>query len=265
MIEVLKKEIFYAVKPMLDGIDDSMLYSFFEGKAGIGWTDNCDNPTCVLIKCEDFYFLGGDCCSPDAVELIGIISQQTGYITIIPSDMAWWDIINTSCEKYNIGEPKKVLRFATTSPSAFDIQNLESITARIDTMPEFTLELINEDNYNACRNEGWSYSLVGNFEDYKEFNDNAFGFVVKKGDTIVSGISAYGYYSGGYEIEIDTRPEFRRMGLARIIGAKYVLECCKRGKRPHWDAANKTSLNIALNLGFINMGEYPCIEVVRNK
>ena len=73
--------------------------------------------------------------------------------------------------------------------------------------------------------------------------------IVKEG-VPVSGASSYSGYPGGIEIEIDTRADFRRKGLARICGAKLILECLERGLYPSWDAHNPGSAALAKKLGY---------------
>ena len=67
------------------------------------------------------------------------------------------------------------------------------------------------------------------------------GAVICKDDIIVSGASSYSRYKEGIEIEIDTKEEYRRKGLAYICGAKLILECLERNLYPSWDAHNSGS------------------------
>ena len=55
---------------------------------------------------------------------------------------------------------------------------------------------------------------------------------------------------GGIEIEIDTKEECRRRGLALACGARLILECLDRGLYPSWDAANLDSVRLAEKLGY---------------
>ena len=100
-----------------------------------------------------------------------------------------------------------------------------------------------------------------NFSGMEDFLINGFAWCVFIGDELASAASTYGWYSGGYELQIATAPKFRRRGLAAVSGAAFLLECLDRGKRPHWDAANETSVRIAQRLGFEYAGEYQAISV----
>lgn len=71
-----------------------------------------------------------------------------------------------------------------------------------------------------CKEEAWSADLVSQFPDYDDFCRLGIGVVICKDHTLVSGASSYSRYQEGIEIEIDTKEEYRRKGLAYICGAK---------------------------------------------
>ena len=75
------------------------------------------------------------------------------------------------------------------------------------------------------------------------------------------GASSYSTYDKGIEIEIDTREDHRRKGLAYACGAKLILECQKRDLYPSWDAQNKSSVALAEKLGYHFSHEYVAYEV----
>lgn len=70
-------------------------------------------------------------------------------------------------------------------------------------------------------------------------------------------------YDGGIEIEIDTRQDYRRKGLALACGARLILECVKRDLYPSWDAHNKGSVALSQRLGYHFDKEYTAYEVSR--
>ncbi len=87
------------------------------------------------------------------------------------------------------------------------------------------------------------------------------GFVAVKDGEIVAGASSYLVYHGGLEIEIDTRMDHRRRGLAYACGAKLILECLNRGIYPSWDAHNLASVSLAEKLGYHLDYEYLAYEL----
>ena len=78
---------------------------------------------------------------------------------------------------------------------------------------------------------------------------------------LVSGASSYTVYREGIEIEIGTKQDYRRQGLAAVCGARLILECMKRGLYPSWDAQNKWSVALAEKLGYHFDRAYPAYEV----
>ena len=78
---------------------------------------------------------------------------------------------------------------------------------------------------------------------------------------LVAGASSYSVYDKGIEIEIDTREDHRRKGLAYACGAKLILECLDRDLYPSWDAQNPWSLALAEKLGYHFSHEYVAYEV----
>ena len=57
-----------------------------------------------------------------------------------------------------------------------------------------------------------------------------------------------------FEIQVYTEDsvEYRRKGLATAVSAALIEYGLERGLTPHWDAANETSLKLALKIGYSN-------------
>ena len=99
-----------------------------------------------------------------------------------------------------------------------------------------------------------------NTDDYRE---RGIGTAVLFDGTLAAGASSYTVYQGGIEIEIDTKEEHRRRGLARACAARLILECLDRGLYPAWDAHNKASPALALKLGYHFDKEYEAFEICK--
>ncbi|MDE7014441.1 MAG: GNAT family N-acetyltransferase, partial [Kineothrix sp.] len=87
------------------------------------------------------------------------------------------------------------------------------------------------------------------------------GVLVKKDGRPVAGASSYTTYRGGIEVEIDTKEEYRRKGLASVCGARLILECLARNIYPSWDAQNKWSVALAEKLGYHFSHTYDAYEI----
>ena len=114
----------------------------------------------------------------------------------------------------------------------------------------FTIHPIGREIYFTLMEEEWAWDLCGCFADASDFLEQGLGFVVTHGGLLVAGASSYAACDGAIEIEIDTRPDFRRLGLATACGGKLILECLRRGLYPGWDAHDGRSLALAEKLGY---------------
>ena len=104
------------------------------------------------------------------------------------------------------------------------------------------------------------FRSVALYGDYAQYRERGLGAVILKDGEPVSGASSYSGYLGGIEIEIDTRTDYRRRGLAYICGAKLILDCLERGWYPSWDAQNLWSVALAEKLGYHFDHEYVVYE-----
>ena len=95
------------------------------------------------------------------------------------------------------------------------------------------------------------------------FEQLGLGALIIKKDTgeIVAGASSYSTYQDGIEIEIVTREDYRKQGLAYRCASKLILECLKRGLYPSWDARTRISVALAKKLGYVYSHEYVAYEV----
>lgn len=139
----------------------------------------------------------------------------------------------------------KISRYAIKKES--DIFDKEQLQEAVAAIPDgYTLKKIEENEYNACLCENWCKDLVSNFKDYDSYEKMGLGFVAMK----------------EAEIEIDTREDHRRRGLAYACGAKLILECLERGIYPSLDAHNLASVGLAEKLGYHLDYEYLAYEFV---
>jgi len=228
---------------------DSMIQSYFEGHIGTAVADRETDPDWVIIRSGDFYFAAGE---PADIEeaAAGFIKPDS---VVIPEDMKWLEALR-ACG----AEADPVIRYKTRLPeSGLRRELLERYLRTADCV---SIKRAGEKEYPLLRDCEWENAFVFNFRDEEDFLKNGFACCLFVGEELASAASTYGYYSGGYELQIATAPKFRRRGYAAAVGAAFLLECLKRGKTPHWDAANLTSVGIARRLGFEFAGEYPAIE-----
>ena len=120
------------------------------------------------------------------------------------------------------------------------------------TLPEgYTLREMDGVCYRLALREKWSEDFVKLFRSEADFLARGLGVMAFRGDEPVAGAASYAVYRGGIEIEIDTREDCRRMGLATACGAALVLRCLERGLYPSWDAHSRISVALAEKLGYV--------------
>ncbi len=215
-----------------------------EGGMGRAFVDAAAAPGAALLVL-DFSILGGDAAAPGAAELVRLLEPGSGS-AIVPAE-AWRRILQ---ENYP-GELRDDPREAFTA-GRFDREHLDRLSA---SLPDgFALVQVRPDQVAAFAE--LEADLVRNFGSYEAFAERGVGFGVLGDGRFVAGCSSFAIGGGRLEIEIDTHPDFRRRGLARVVGAAMVRWCLDHGLEPCWDAANPMSSALARQLGFISTGPY---------
>lgn len=281
------------------GWQESMIWSCLQGVMGKIYVDSPEDVSSAMAVLGDFCFLAGkpdrefvsawdkaDNCQQgrdDAVrsaadgQVLGGLSgenlEQSGepeknsesgerekgkvtFIIMVPGDQAWAELIEETLGK----KAKRTVRYAIKKePDVFDREKLQRI---VDGLPAgYELKLIDEALFERCRKIDWCRAWVEQYADYDTYQKYGLGVVLLKDGEPVSGASSYTGYIGGIEVQIDTREDHRRKGLALICGAKLILECLDRGLYPSWDAQNKWSVALAEKLGYHFDQEYTAYDV----
>lgn len=234
--------------------EETLIWSCLQGTMGKIYADDLNNPTAAMAIIGDFTFFAE---KPN----IEIVSYKPDWCTqnfmiMVPQNENWQNTIT-----HFYGEKAKIVsRYATKKePDIFDKEKLQKAIA---SLPEqYHLSMIDERLFQMCKAETWSADLVSLFSDYENYRNLGIGAVICKDNIIVSGASSYSRYQEGIEIEIDTKEEYRRKGLAYICGAKLILECLERNLYPSWDAHNKGSVALAEKLGYHYSHTYTAIEI----
>lgn len=241
-----------SVSPLFDGWEETLIWSCLQGVMGKIYADDLNRPATAMAVLGDFTFFAGK----PSIEFVSYrpVRHTQSSMILVPQNDHWKNIITQFYGK----KAKMISRYATKKePHIFDKEKLERAAA---SLPEqYTLSMIDERLYQMCRAEAWSADLVSQFSSYERYRELGIGVVVCKGDLIVSGASSYSRYLEGIEIEIDTRKEYRRKGLAYVCGAKLILECLKRNLYPSWDAHNRSSIALAEKLGYHYSHDYAAV------
>lgn len=240
--------------PFFAGWEETLLWSYLDGSMGSAWADDPIEPKSAKIMVADFSFFAG---KPSAA-LVGHKPEKmkNNFIIMVPREDGWDELI----ESIYPNQHRRVDRYAIKKEgNLFDRERLNKMVGQLSS--EYELKMIDESIFYQILREEWSKDLCSHYKTYDDYQRNGLGIVVLYKGSIVSGASSYTYYKGGIEIEIDTRQDFRRRGLALACGAKLILECLQHGIYPSWDAQNKGSVALAEKLGYHYSHTYPAYEI----
>lgn len=241
------------ISPLFDGWEETMIWSCLQGRHGRAWADDRAVPKSAQIITGDLCFLAG---VPNLELASHIPDFASDSIQMVPSDESWTDIIEQAhgirCER--------TLRYAIKKePNVFDREKLQAFIDAI--APQYSLHLIDETLYEQALSVPWSKDLCSQFATYQDYKAYGLGVVALCDGVHVAGASSYTSYDKGIEIEVDTKEEYRRKGLALACSSKLILECLERGLYPSWDAHNLGSVALAEKLGYHLDHEYLAYDV----
>lgn len=241
------------IESIFDSWAETIIWSCLQGVMGELHTNSTEDAAMAILG--DFAFFAGKPCE----DLIRWKPEncKKDFIIMVPQNDEWAKLI----EMYYGEKAKKVTRYAIKKESnIFDVEKLQQATLNL---PEgYELKLLEEQEFHMCRSNEWANDLVSQYKNYDMYKALGLGVVVLLDGELVAGASSYSTYQEGIEIEIDTREDQRRRGLAYACGAKLVLECLKKGIYPSWDAQNKWSVALAEKLGYHFSHEYTAYEVI---
>ena len=250
------------VKSLFEGWEETMIWSCLQGVMGDLYADDSGDsaasskasskisgPEAAKAVLGDFIFLAG---KPSEELLLYQppcrAAKKAEFQILVPQDAGWERLI----ERIYGSRAEKITRYGIKKePDAWDGEGRERLQEMAAALPEgYELRLIDQKLYDQCRQQEWSRDLVSQFPNYESYRQWGLGAAVLHGTELVCGASSYSRYREGIEIEIDTKPEYRRRGLARACAARLILECLNRNLYPSWDAANLASVSLAQKLGY---------------
>jgi L-amino acid N-acyltransferase YncA len=250
------------IAPLFDGIEDSMVTAYLQGYMGNAYVRTAHNPAAAVLISGEYSFWGGDSGSADADHLLShffeVNADESSVGIFADGNLAW----ERALMRHSENHPETAPRFRIAQKDYdFDPDVLQ---AYIDALPPgFEMVRFNEAIYEMALSADWSKEFCETFDSASDYLARGFGFAVLIGGAFVSGTSTMTVYDGGAELQVATREDYRRKGLALPCAAALVKECAARGMRPCWDAANETSKHMALKLGYEYEGVYTTIVMRR--
>lgn len=228
-----------------------------EGRMGKVWVPELENPSFCLIHLGDFAYLFGICPKGEAaIELKAQLYRHCSRDFITPSDQRWAQWL----EETYAGEYRMLSRYSMKrDKNNFSEEKLEAYVKAVP--PGIRIKKLDAHLYKLALKEEWSRDFCSNFETFEEFEREGLGFAALDGHRLVSGCSAYGVSQGMIEVEVSTRREYKRQGLALACSARFILTCLEQGIYPNWDAANLPSAGLAEKLGYVFDQEYQVYQL----
>jgi RimJ/RimL family protein N-acetyltransferase len=243
--------------PLFANWQETLIWSALEGGMGSIWTLE-GSPRAALCENGDFLFLAGDAGDEQTAQLLQAWKREhEGRPMILaPQDPACAPLIAAVFG----GAAVKNRRWAFRKDAdAFDLPQL---TAFAQSLPRgVVLRPLDEELCRRSMAQEWSRDWCSQFGGTEDFLSRGMGVAALYGNEIIGGASSYTVWSGGVEIQIDTRQDWRGQGVATACGAALMLRCFEKGLRPSWDAANDVSRRLACRLGFVEAGPYEVWEL----
>lgn len=251
VVKVIETE---KVKSLFENWEETLIWSCIQGVMGEIYADKIEKPKSAMAILGDFCFFAGEV----NYELIAYKPEnfKNDFIIMVPQNDRW----SKAIEEVYRNNAKQVIRYAIKKEEeVFDIEKLECMVNSLSD--EYELKVLDEEDFVKCKSLDWAKDLVSQYDSFREFQKLGLAMIIKKEREIVAGASSYARYKDGIEIEIDTRKDHRRKGLASVCGAKLILECLNRGLYPSWDAQNRGSVVLAEKLGYHFSHEYIAYEI----
>jgi hypothetical protein len=216
-----KKTIYH----LYDKWNETLVWSCLQDVMGVAYADSLTSPQSAQICVGDFCFFAG--AVNDELILNKPSSLYGNYAILTPQNEEW----ERAIERCYGERAQRHIRYAIKKErDVFDKEKLQGYIDALDT--RYVLKPIDRALYDEILTLDWSVSMCSNYDSYEHYESIGLGVVALKDGEIVSGASSYTSFINGIEIEIDTREDERRKGLATACGTWLILKCLERGWYP---------------------------------
>ncbi len=224
--------------------------AILEGTVGRALADDADEPHAAVLEIPSLQLgiVGGDAAHPSARRYIEQIPKQTALLL---ASEGWEELVQSIHGSKLIPVP----RYAFTS-EALDVEQIRKLASEVPDgcrLVKMDLELARRLGAEKSR---FAEDHMRLFDSPEDFIERGFGFCLLHGDQIASVATTFAICSKGIEIQINTRKEHQRKGLATVVAAALILHSLEQALNPNWDAANESSVGLAAKLGYTPQGTY---------
>lgn len=229
---------------------DIAIESILEGQQGGKiklWVDNIIHPSVSMIAHGSFIRFAG--IPEDSKKAIGIISNLNKPFFVQPSPTQWIRLLEI-VYRQNLQKTKRY-KFSSTYLSESHLASVLKQSPWKDAV-----QRLNKQHVEKLYEDEWGKYHFMNCTYPDELVEKGMAYCIQIKEEIVSCCSSVLVSSDGYEVNIITKPGYRKQGMAKAVAARFLIECLAINKEPHWDAANDSSKQLALQLGYEFSGEY---------
>ena len=225
--------------------------AILEGNMGQATANDAEDPRVAVLQAPNLQLniVGGDAGHPAAREYL---EQLPKHSALFIGAAGWEELAQSIHGSKMIVMP----RYAFTS-EALDLEQLRDLASGVPDgyhPVQMDLELARRLGEEESR---FSEDHMVNFDSPDDFIARGFGFCLLHGDQIASVATTFAICRKGIEIQINTREEHQRKGLATAVAAHLILHSLEQGLDPNWDGANESSVGLATKLGYTPQGTYP--------
>ena len=198
------------------------------GEMGAAFVDDVDEPTVGYLTLAWVHIFAGDATSEAAEATLKAMPPKT---TLIGANAAWENAFRRIWG--NQLAPWRRITFGGGN------WNPETLTQRL---PEgYVLKRVTT----SAEVEGLTGVVEWlvdrrNYPTPEDFLKRGVAFAIEFNGQIVSGCTSYTISGGKFELDIATRSEHQRRGLAKAVAARMILYCLEHDIEPCWDAGNRT-------------------------
>jgi hypothetical protein len=210
-----------------------------QGRGNV-WVNSLEAPTVARLQLTMINAVAGDSNDPEAEELIRMIEPM--QIAFGPDD-EWNQIIRKLW-----GNRLVIQQRTSLSPKSLDLNNLRKLRDQLPT--GYVLERMGLETIRRI-DKRQAMHIPTFFGSSEDFYKMGVAYCIKYEEKVVSMASTFMPFTDELEIQVDTfDPNHRRRGLATIASAALIIHALENNIVPQWEAANDSSTQLALKLGY---------------
>lgn len=193
MAVLLKGKALEQLTPLVEGWQETLIWSVLQGCMGQAWADRRENPTAGQLVVGDFCFLSG---TPD-LDLVRHWPEGRSFLIFVPQTEEWSPLIEFV---YGPAAQRGIRYAFYKEPEVFDRPQLERFAASLPDDCE--LQPIQGEWYKRAGAEEWSKDLCGQFADEADYARRGIGVCAVLKGSLAAGASSYTVYRAELKLRL---------------------------------------------------------------